>query len=71
MMSVEYQIIVFNEENEKFEYIRWRQNMFWDPKQKGVLQLEGVPQLGAIWYMTKIVFNIIFTLLYHIIWTKK
>ena len=44
-------LLSLNEENENFEYTYWKHNMFQGPKKKGMLQLEGVLQLGGIRYV--------------------
>ena len=41
-------LLSLNEENENFECTNWRHNIFRGPEKRGVLQLEGVPQLGGV-----------------------
>ena len=69
-------LLSLNEENENFEYTYWKRNMFQGPKKKGVLQLEGVLQLGGIRYVW-IAYNLVwianlrFTMINSSIFEKK
>ena len=50
--QINIKLLSLNVENETFEHTSWRHNMYRGPKMRGgVLQIEGVLQLGGIWYV--------------------